>query len=67
MKKKKKKKKGFFTPNPNESTIIGNVRKEMKETQSLADEKVEISEKTLRLVCVYFIIKYKKYFSYFFI
>ncbi|ORY26910.1 hypothetical protein LY90DRAFT_388544 [Neocallimastix californiae] len=41
---------GFFTPNPNESTIIGNVRKEMKETQSLADEKVEISEKTLRLI-----------------
>jgi len=36
--------------NPNEPTIIGNVRKEMKETQSLADEKVEISEKTLKLV-----------------
>jgi len=44
---------GFLTPNPNESTIIGNVRKEMKETQSLADEKVEISEKTLKLVNFY--------------
>ncbi|ORX64335.1 hypothetical protein BCR32DRAFT_251158 [Anaeromyces robustus] len=41
---------GFLTPNPNESTIIGNVRKEMKMTQSLADEKVEISEKTLKLI-----------------
>lgn len=44
---------GFLTPNPNESTIIGNVRKEMQETKSLANEKVEISEKTLKLISLH--------------
>jgi len=44
---------GFMADNPNEPTIIGNVRKEMKETQSLADEKVEISEKTLKLIALH--------------
>ncbi|ORX51433.1 hypothetical protein BCR36DRAFT_369857 [Piromyces finnis] len=43
----------FMTENPNEPTVISNVRKEMKETQNLADEKVEISEKTLKLIALH--------------